>query len=165
MERYFEKISFEQFKKDVKDDIDLYNEYKLPERKTKSSAGYDFLAIEDFELTPGEIKKIPTGYKAKYPDDEMLLIVIRSSMGFKYNVRMTNQIGIIDSDFYNNPENEGHMFVSLQNEGQEIVKIKKGEGYAQGIFVKYLTCGEEVTNERTGWTGNPNKEKEGIENE
>lgn len=160
MDRYFEKISFNQFKKDIKDDKKLYDEYILPERKTKFSAGYDFIAIEDFELAPGEIKKIPTGYKAKFLDDEMLLIVIRSSMGFKYNIRMTNQIAIIDKDFYNNPENEGHMFVSLQNEGLETYNVKKGEAYAQGIFVKYLTCGEEVKTERVGWTGNPTK-KEG----
>lgn len=163
MERYFEKISFEQFKKDIKNDRKLYEEYQLPERKTKHSAGYDFKAIEDFEIAPGEVKKIPTGYKAKYLEDEMLIIVVRSSVGFKYNVRMTNQVGIIDSDFYNNEENEGHMFVSLQNEGDKVFKVKKGEGYAQGIFVKYLTCGEEVDTKRTSWTGNP--KKEGNENE
>ena len=65
--RKFEKISFEQFKKDIKDDIDLYNSYEIPVRKTKASAGYDFLAIESFEIKPGEVKKIPTGIKAIYP--------------------------------------------------------------------------------------------------
>ena len=163
MERYFEKISFEQFKKDIKDDKKLYEEYDLPVRKTKHSAGYDFLAIEDFEIAPGEIKKIPTGYKAKYPTDEMLMIVIRSSMGFKYNIRMTNQVGIIECDYYNNIDNEGHMFVSLQNEGDKVFKINKGEAYAQGIFVKFLTCGEEVDNIRVGGIGSTNK-KEGKKN-
>ena len=104
MERYFEKISFEQFKKEIKDDKKLYEEYKLPERNTKYSAGYDFFAIEDIEIAPHEIKKIPTGYRAKYLNDEVLLIVLRSSIGFKYNVRMTNQIGVIDADYYDNLE-------------------------------------------------------------
>ena len=158
MDRYFEKISFNTFKKDIKDDLSLYEEYLLPKRKTTGSVGYDFFAIEDFEIKPGEIKKIPTGYKAYFGKDEMLMIVIRSSMGFKYNIRMTNQVGIIDSDFYNNLENEGHMYVSLQNEGDKTYKVNKGEAYAQGIFVKILTCGEEVENKRTGWTGNPKKE-------
>ncbi len=159
MERYFEKISFEQFKKDIKDDKKLYEEYKLPERKTKNSAGYDFLAIEDFELAPGEIKKIPTGYKVKMQPDEVLFNFVRSSMGFKYNIRLTNQVGIIDSDYYNNPDNEGHMFISLQNEGDKVFKCHKGEGYAQGIFVKYLTCGEEVKTKRIGGTGSTNQER------
>jgi len=164
MERYFEKISFEEFKKDIKDDKKIYDEYMLPVRKTKNSAGYDFLAIEDLEIKPGEIKKIPTGYKAKFQCDEMLMIFVRSSMGFKYNVRMTNQVGIIESDYYNNIDNEGHMYVSLQNEGDKVFKISKGDAYAQGIFVKFLTCGEEVNEIRTGGIGSTNK-KVGEENE
>ena len=164
MKRYFEKISFNQFKKDVKNDYKLYEEYLLPQRKTNNSVGYDFLAIEDFEIKPGEIKKIPTGYKAVFKKDEMLMIVVRSSMGFKYNVRLTNQVGIIDSDFYNNEENEGHIYVSLQNEGNEAYKVKKGEAYSQGIFIKVLTCGERVNKKRVGGIGSTNK-KEGESNE
>ena len=164
MDRYFEKISFEQFKKDIKDDKNLYEEYSLPIRKTENSAGYDYSAIESFEIKPGEIKKIPTGYKVKMQHDEMLMVFVRSSMGFKYNVRMTNQVGIVDSDFYNNPENEGHMWVMLQNHGDKIFKVNKGDAYAQGIFVKYLTCGEKVSTKRTGGYGSTNK-KEGKNNE
>ena len=164
MERYFEKISFEQFKNDIKDDIKLYKEYKLPLRKTRYSAGYDFIAISDFEIKPGEIKKIPTGYKAFFQHDEMLMLLVRSSMGFKYNIRMCNQVGIIESDYYNNQDNEGHMFIALQNEGDKVYSVKKGESYAQGIFVKFLTCNDEVKETRTGGIGSTNK-KEGKDNE
>ena len=156
MDRYFEKISFDQFKKDIKDDINLYNEYKLPVRKTRTSVGYDFLAIEDFSINPGEIKKIPTGIKAKFLDDEGLFIYVRSSMGFKYNVRLCNQVGIIESDYYNNIDNEGHMWVALQNEGNKVFTCKKGESFAQGIFQKILTCGEEVDTVRVGGIGSTN---------
>lgn len=157
MDRYFEKISFEQFKKDISNSKKLYKDYILPSRKTTSSAGYDFYAIEEFTIKPGEIKKIPTGIKAKFLNDEMLLLLVRSSMGFKYNVRMCNQVGLIDCDFYNNEENEGHMWVALQNQGQKDFIVKKGDAFCQGVFVKYLTCGEEVKNERKGWTGKPVK--------
>ena len=157
MERCFEKISYNQFKNDVCDDKSLYDNYKLPERKTKYSAGYDFIAISDFEIKPNEIKRIPTGYKAKFLHDEVLFIVVRSSMGFKYNVRMTNQLGVIESDYYNNIDNEGHIWVSLQNEGDKLFSIKKGEAYAQGIFTKFLTCGDIPVNERTGGIGSTNK--------
>ena len=158
--RKFEKISFQQFQKDIKDDKKLYDSYSLPVRKTKASAGYDFLAIQSFELQPGEIKKIPTGIKAMYPEDETLMLFVRSSMGFKYNVRMCNQVGIIDADFYNNPDNEGHMWFALQNHGYKFFKVEAGQGFGQGIFLKYYVTDdeEEVTNERTGWTGKPNKE-------
>ncbi len=150
--RNFEKISFEQFQKDISSDLALYEEYKLPERKTSASAGYDLFAIKDTVLLPGEIKKIPTGIKVQFPEDEFLMLVVRSSMGFKYNVRMCNQVGIIDSDYYNSPSNEGHMWVALQNQGEEVFHLKKGEAFCQGIFLKYLTCGEEVDTKRTGWS-------------
>ena len=141
--RKFEKVSIDEFSKYY--DKTMYEEYDLPKRMTSHSAGYDFFAIEGFTIKPGEIKKIPTGYKATFGSDEMLMILVRSSMGFKYNVRMTNQVGIIESDYYNNIDNEGHIFVSLQNEGDIDFVVKKGEGYAQGIFTKFLICDDDVT--------------------
>ena len=160
--RKFEKISYEQFKKDIKEDKELYEEYRLPARKTKYSAGYDFFAIEDFTIKPGEIKKIPTGIKAIYPEDEVLMLFVRSSMGFKWNVRLCNQVGVIDSDFYNNPDNEGHMWFAFQNEGDKVFVMKKGEAFGQGLFMKYYTVDneEKIEKERTGWTGKPRKKEE-----
>ena len=136
--RDFEKISFEQFKKDIKDDISLYNSYLLPKRGTKNAAGYDIFLLEDLVINPGEIKKIPTGLKCYFESDEVLLFIVRSSTGFKYNIRLCNQVGVIDQDYYNNSDNEGHMWIKIQNEGDKIVSIKKGEPIVQGIFMKYL---------------------------
>ena len=157
--RRFEKISFQQFKKDIADDKELYDSYNLPARSTKASAGYDFFAIQSFEIKPGEIKKIPTGVKALYPDDEALMLFVRSSMGFKWNVRMGNQVGIIDADFYNNPDNEGHMWFALQNQGDKTFKVDVGGAFGQGLFMKYYTVDNEdiVENERTGWSGKPDE--------
>ena len=159
-DRFFEKISFEQFKKDISDDMELYHEYVLPVRKTRCSCGYDFIATSDMVLHPNEIVNIPTGYKAKFLRDEMLMLVVRSSMGFQYNVRMCNQVGIIDSDYYGNSSNEGHIWVALQNEGENDYVIKKGSSYCQGIFVKYFTCGEEVEMDRCGGIGSTDEEME-----
>jgi len=158
--RFFEKISFEQFKEDVMDDRELYDSYELPKRGSKNSCGYDFIAINDIILHPNDIIKIPSGYKAKFMEDEVLLLVVRSSMGFKYNVRMCNQVGVIDSDYYNNSSNEGHMWVALQNEGDKDYVIKKGEAYCQGIFLKYLTTGDEVDNIRNGGIGSTNRKSD-----
>ena len=59
-------------------------------------------------------------------------------MGFKYNIRLVNQVGVIDADYYNNKDNEGHIFLKIQNEGKEIVNFKSGVALVQGIFLKYL---------------------------
>ena len=158
--RKFEKISFEQYKKDVCDNLEDYNNFNLPKRSTKYSAGYDFEASQNYVIKPNEIVKIPTGIKVIMNQDEMLMIVVRSSMGFKYNVRMCNQVGIIESDYYNNESNEGHMWVSLQNHGTNDYIINKGDKFAQGIFVKFLTVDneEEIKTERKGGFGSTTKE-------
>ena len=137
--RDFEKISFKQFKKDIVDDINLYSEYKLPYRDSDSTAGYDIFLLEDLILQPGESKKVPTGIKSFFDKDEVLLLVVRSSMGFKYNLRLCNQIGVIDSDYYNNSDNEGHIWIKIQNEGENVLKFNRGEAIVQGMFFKYLT--------------------------
>lgn len=136
--RRFEKISFEQFKKDVKDNIDLYNSFRMPSRETMYAAGYDFYALESFIIKPGEIKKVPTGIKVIMENDEVLCIHVRGKQGFKYNVRLINQTGIVDKDYYNNPGNEGHIWIGLQNEGKEDYVVNSGDGIAQGVFMKYL---------------------------
>lgn len=137
--RDFEKISFEQFRKDVKDDIELYKEYSLPKRDSIYTAGYDVYLLEDLIIKPGEKRKIPTGIKSYFGKDEVLLIIIRSSMGFKYNIRLCNQVGIIDSDYYNNIDNEGHIWLMIQNESDKEYHFKKGEAIVQGLFLQYLT--------------------------
>ena len=159
--RKFEKISFEQFKKDIKDDKGLYESYNLPRRSTKNSAGYDFESLYDYTLKPGEIMKIPTGVKAQMESDDVLFLIDRSSMGFKYNVRMCNQVGVIDADYYNS-DNEGHMWIKIQNEGDKEYIVKKGDAMIQGIFIKYLKTDDDTGTEkvRNGGIGSTSK-KEG----
>ncbi len=158
MGRFFEKISFEQWQKDINDNREDYDSLELPRRHTKYSAAYDFKSPIDCVIKPGEIKKIPTGIKMSMNNDEMLLLVVRSSTGFKYNVRMTNQIGVFDKDYYNNESNEGHAFVSLQNEGDKDFVIKKGDRLVQGFFTKFLKVDneEEIKDIRKGGLGSTN---------
>lgn len=142
--RDFEKISFEQFCKDVCENKKLYENYKLPMRDSKLTAGYDIYLLEDLELRPNEIVKVPTGIKSYFRDDEALLIVVRSSTGFKHNIRLVNQVGVIDADYYDNKSNEGHIFVKIQNEGNKTVHFKAGEAIVQGIFIKYLITKRDI---------------------
>ena len=159
MARIFEKISFEQFKKDISDDKELYESYNIPKRSTKESAGYDFESLMDFTLKPGEIGKYPLGIKADMNSGEVLLIMVRSSMGFKYNVRLCNQVGVIDKDYYNNPDNEGHMWINLENQGDKDYVVNKGDKICQGIFINFLTTDNEenIENVRTSGFGSTDK--------
>jgi len=157
--RKFEIISKKQFDIDFKDYNANYDELVLPKRNTKFAAGYDFYLPFDIELKPKEIIKIPTGIKVIMNEDEFLGIYVRSSLGFKYNIRMCNQVGIIDYDYYNNINNEGHMFIRFQNEGNTTIRLEKNDRYAQGIFQKYYTVDDEekIENKRIGGLGSTDK--------
>ena len=155
--RKFEKISEEQYNKDLKE-MCSYDDIAIPTRSTKHSAGYDFKSPIDFVLNPGESKKVPTGIKVSMNEDEFLAIFVRSSMGFKYNIRLCNQVGIVDSDYYNNPDNEGHIFIKIQNEGTEVLTINKGDRFAQGIFMNFLITDDDMSfGDRTGGFGSTGK--------
>ena len=137
--RDFEKISFERFKNDISDNEELYNSYLLPMRSSESTAGYYIYLLDDLKIMPNEIKNIPTGIKAHFEKDEVLFLIVRSSTGFKYNIRLCNQVGVIDADYYNNKDNEGHIWIKIQNENDKEIFIEKGQAIVQGIFMKYLT--------------------------
>ena len=155
--RKFEKISEAQYENDLKE-VCSYDDIAIPTRSTKHSAGYDFKSPIDFVLNPGESKKVPTGIKASMNEDEFLAIFVRSSMGFKYNIRLCNQVGIVDSDYYNNPDNEGHIFIKIQNEGTESLTINKGDRFAQGIFMNFLITDDDMSfGDRTGGFGSTGK--------
>ena len=162
MARCFEKISFRQFKQDICDDKVLYDSYNIPKRSTKESAGYDFESVIDFTLKPGEILKVPTGIKANMNSGEVLLLIVRSSQGFKYNVRMCNQVGVIDKDYYNNPDNEGHFWVRLQNQGDRDYVVAKGDKICQGIFIPFLVVDEEeeIKKIRTSGIGSTDRKED-----
>ena len=112
---------------------------ELPRRRTGSSAGYDLAAAEPVELEPGQVALIPTGLKAYMQQDEVLMLYIRSSLAIKHQLVLMNQVGIIDADYFDNPENEGHIRIAVCNLGTEPFIVEKGMRIAQGIFMRYLT--------------------------
>lgn len=129
----------------------------LPQRTTAESAGYDIECAETVTINPGEVKIVPTGIKAFMAYNEFLAIHIRSSIGIKRHIILANCTGIIDSDYYNNEDNEGHILLGLYNLGTEAVTLEKGERVAQGIFTKYLVANDDEANGiRRGGIGSTN---------
>jgi dUTP pyrophosphatase len=143
--------------------VKAYDSYDVmvPQRQTKHSAGYDLASIEDVEIHPGEIKMIPTGLKVLLPDNEALLIFPRSSLGIKKGLMMSNSVGVIDSDYYNNENNEGHIMIPLYNFSNKKVTVSKGERVAQGIFMNYLQTIDDDPNHtvRLGGFGSSDKKR------
>lgn len=164
----FEKVSFSQFLEgwlsvhpDAKEcDVKtIYDEIKLPKRATKGSAGYDFFAPCPIDLDSQKSVKIPTGIRCRMVPGWVLMLFPRSGLGFKYRLQLNNTVGIIDSD-YADSDNEGHIFIKLTNDSKENQRcvIKKGEGFAQGIFVPFgITENDEADEVRNGGFGSTSK--------
>lgn len=160
----FFKVSRERLEEDWRDtfgicDENLYDEIKLPNRATSGSAGYDFYSPLDFELSPGETIKIPTGIKARMENGWVLMLFPRSGLGFKFRMQLNNTVGIIDSDYIGS-DNEGHIFIKITNDSNEekVLSVKKGDGFAQGIFVPFgITVDDNATAERNGGFGSTTK--------
>lgn len=123
-------------------------DFPMPERKTQKSAGYDFCLPEDIVLEPGKMQLVPTGIKAYMQDGEYLGMHIRSSMAVKKRIMLMNNVGIIDADYYNNVDNEGHIMLALLNTGSEPLALPKGECVAQGIFYNYLVADGDADSEK-----------------
>ena len=137
-------------------------EINLPVRKTKYSAGYDIEAAEDVVIP--SFKKgmnptlVKTGLKVYMQDDEVLLLYNRSSNPKKKGLIMANSVGVIDKDYYGNPDNDGHIMFAFYNIKDEDITIKKGEAIGQGVFQKYLiTDDDEAEGERKGGFGSTSK--------
>lgn len=148
----------------------------LPVRKTNASAGYDFEAAESLivpsiwkvlaekvfigEATGLKATLIPTGIKSYMLDDEYLQLSIRSGTALKTGLILANGVGIVDSDYYNNPDNEGHIMFPVHNLGFKDKLIKKGERIGQGLFLKYLKVDDDISDgTRTGGFGSTNKKE------
>ena len=134
----------------------------LPVRKTKYSAGYDVEAAEDC-IIPSFTKGmkptlIKTGIKAYMADDEVLILANRSSNPGKKGLILANSIGVIDKDYYGNPDNDGHIMFAFFNVKEEDIEIKKGDCIGQAIFQKYLVTDDDMAEgERTGGFGSTSK--------
>lgn len=131
--------------------------FDLPKRATKHSIAYDFYSPEDFVVEPHSKYMLWTGVKAQFLDDEALLLNVRSSMG-KKNIMLSNTQAWIESDYYNNKNNEGEIGLFFYNYGNEKWEVKQGDRIAQGMFIKYLTTDDDnAEGVRVGGWGSTSK--------
>ena len=134
--------------------INGYNDVNLPYRATKGAAGYDFECAADTICPPHSITLIPTGIKAQIDAGYYLQLAVRSSTPKKKGLMLANSVGIVDADYYNNPDNEGHIMFQVYNYKDINVKVPKGERIGQGVFLKYaVTDDDNAEGDRLGGFG------------
>jgi len=112
---------------------------RVPTYATDGAACFDISANEDCTLSPGGSVSVSTGLSVAVPSGHALLIYSRSGHAVKYNVRLTNCVGVIDSDY------RGEVRVLLTNDSNtERLVIKRGDRIAQGMIVNTPAVGFDV---------------------
>ena len=137
-------------------------EINMPVRKTAHSAGYDIECCEDTvvpKFVPGmNPTLIPTGLKAYMGENEVLYLYNRSSNPKKKGLILANSVGVVDADYYGNPDNDGHIMFAFYNIKDEDITIKKGEAIGQGVFAPFLVVDHDTAGgKRTGGFGSTDK--------
>lgn len=167
----FEKVSLVEFSRAIKEQFGeqfddetiqkMHANIKLPKRSTVGSAGYDLFSPLYFYLPSWGDIVIPTGIKVDMNDGWFLEIYPRSGTGMRHYLRISN-VPVIDSDYYGNPKNEGHIMVKLRKESglrdtstpTADVEFRAGDAYCQAIFKEFgITEDDECDGVRTGGFG------------
>jgi len=148
--------------------------YALPKYATERSAGIDLICPKDIILYPGERLDIHTGLAiwigskdyyngsyTRYSDDYPLarvggFVFPRSGLG-KKGLILANTVGVIDEDY------QGELIVSAWNNntisirdsiGYGIdIKLKKGQRFAQLVFMPVIEVQWDVVEEFSDKTG------------
>lgn len=164
---HFERVKFDAFKNDMamyrpinfmSGEVEkAYDGIKIPVRKTKYSAGYDICIPIGISIPSGQRRVIPTGIKVVFEEDEMeswhLQMYVRSSVGIKDGIVLTNGTGVIDSD-YQFAHNDGDMMLALLNTSDKLVQYKAGDRICQAVFVIHgLTSDDNASGDRIGGIG------------
>ena len=131
-------VKFEKVKR-IKEDI------KLPERSTLNSAGYDFFALEDITFPAKTITRVFTGVKCELMANQVLILANRSSNPSKKGLVLLNGIGVVDADYYGNPDNDGEIAFEFYNIKEESIEIKKGEKLGQGLIMRFDKVENEIS--------------------
>ena len=113
----------------------------LPERATPNAAGYDVRCSEQATLAPGEIRLVATGLVMELPEGVECQVRPRSGLALKHGITLPNSPGTIDPDY------RGELRVIMQNLGQDLVVLARGERIAQLVFARFETPAVEEVQE------------------
>ena len=122
----------------------LHKNAIIPQYQSKGAAGFDFYALEDIAIEPGQTTLVKTGLSFEVPLGHELQIRPRSGVTLKTKLRVANSPGTIDSDF------RGEVTLILENIDlcrepnpytkilAETINIKKGDRIAQGVISEVI---------------------------
>ena len=95
------------------------------------AAGLDLRSNEQVDIHPGQILDIETLLAVEIPANHFGMVVARSGLSYKRQIKLINDVGIIDCDY------RGNIGIRLINEGKEPYLIEVGDRVAQMIIIPY----------------------------
>ena len=107
----------------------LRGDIEVPQINTQGSAGADLVVPDDVVIEPfsicGKGTLVPLGFSLDIPEGMQVHIMLRSSVGLKTPLRLSNGVGLIDSDY------KGEICLLLDNLSKNSIHIKSGTRIAQ----------------------------------
>ena len=110
----------------------IHPDVNIPQYKTEGSAAFDLQAMLPRcceNLVPGSAIKVHTGIAVAIPEGYVGIISVRSGKGINEGLKLSNQIGVIDSDF------RGEIILGLWTERPNGCSIEHGERIAQMMII------------------------------
>ena len=149
----------ELFTEMLADSVDESND-KLIDAILSGNSAFDMepKTLDEIAVITKKLKAKPTlvstGMKCKLDPGTYLALTVRSSCPLKHWIMLGNSVGIIDADYYNNPDNEGEIFFQVYNMSPFPIQLKKGDGIGQGIISPYfITEDDKASGKRVGGFG------------
>lgn len=103
-----------------------------PSYANDKAAGLDVRSNTDVIIHSGQVVDIETKLAMQIPKGHFGMLVARSGLAFKHQIKLINDIGIIDEDYRND------IGVRLVNEGKDSYEIKAGDRIAQLLIIPYI---------------------------
>lgn len=122
----------------------LHQKAVVPHYATVGSAGLDLTVISDNDtiVIPYQSTMLcRTGLAFEIPKGYVGLIYIRSSVGTRLDLVLSNQVGVIDSDY------RGEVMLPLRNLGRSARVINSGTRIAQMVITPINQVDIEITDE------------------
>jgi len=106
----------------------LHPDAILPTYATEGAACFDLHALHDASPDGHGVTLVRTGLSFEVPPGHVMRIYSRSGHGFKHGVRLSNCVGVIDSDY------RGEVMVSLTHDRFSQLNVFSGDRVAQAVI-------------------------------
>lgn len=107
----------------------LHEDAQLPVYSTEGAGGFDISAVSLGSTDRIETAIYGTGLAVELPKGKSLLLLSRSGHGFNKDIRLSNCVGLIDSDY------RGEIKAKLRGDGKNAPVFAKGDRIMQGIII------------------------------